>query len=251
MLLAIDVGNTNSVFAVFDGETLKAKWRFSTDANRTADEFAALLLPLYEEVGLAFEDVTSVCVASVVPQTVFALKTFSKEYLKQKPKIIGEAKLDLDIQIKIDRPQDLGADRLLNAIAAKAHYDGAMIIVDFGTATTFDVINDKGDYVGGVIAPGINLSLDALQTAAAKLPEVAIVKPVKVTGTSTVTAMQSGIYWGYIGLIEGIVAKLQSEHPGNVRVIATGGLAPLFAQGTDVIETVDEDLTLKGVLLVK
>lgn len=249
MLLAIDIGNTNSVFAVFDGERLQGKWRLSSDARRTADEYAILLKELMALSGLVLKDISAVITSSVVPQTQFAIRQLCENYFRCKPLVVGQEGARMDIAIKTDSPQEVGADRLVNAIAAYSRYQQACIIIDFGTATTFDVVAGNGDYLGGMIAPGINLSLDALHRAAAKLPEVNIQKPEKVIGKSTVAAMQSGIYYGYLGLIEGNIMRIKSElAEGEVKVIATGGLAPLFAKATNVIDETDVELTLTGLM---
>jgi type III pantothenate kinase len=250
MLLAIDAGNTNFVFAVFDGETLKGAWRASTDTKRTADEYAVWLTQLMGLQGLALADVTACIIASVVPEAVFNLVSLSKRYFNTEPRLVGDPQVDLGIGIKLPHPEEVGADRLVNAVAAKSKIDPPFIVVDFGTATTFDLVDGDGDYAGGVIAPGINLSLQALYMAAAKLPRIAIKRPVKVIGTGTVSAMQSGIFWGYIGLIEGLVNRMRAEYGAPMQVLATGGLAPLFAGATRAIDLVDTDLTLEGLRLI-
>jgi type III pantothenate kinase len=246
MLLVIDTGNTNTVFAVFDGDVLKGKWRLSANRNRTADEYAVALMQFLQLDSLKKQDVSDVIIASVVPQNIFALNMLCRNYFKCEPLIVGESDVKLGIEVKIDRPSEVGADRLVNSVAAFNKYGGNVIIIDFGTATTFDVIGNKGEYLGGVIAPGINLSIDALHRAAAKLPEVEIAIPQKVIGTSTVSAMQSGIYWGYVGLIEGIVSRIKQEYGKNMQVIATGGLAPLFFDAVSAIEHLEADLTIYG-----
>jgi type III pantothenate kinase len=246
MLLVIDTGNTNTVFAVFDGDKLKGKWRLSANRNRTADEYAVALMQFLQLDGLTRDKIKDVIIASVVPQNIFALKMLCRTYLNCEPLIIGDAKVNIGIEIKIDRPSEVGADRLVNAVAAYNKYGGNVIIIDFGTATTFDVVGNGGEYLGGAISPGINLSLDALHKAAAKLPEVNVAKPKKVIGTSTVEAMQSGIYWGYVGLIEGIVSRIKKEYGQEMKVLATGGLAPLFFEATDSIKHLESDLTIYG-----
>jgi type III pantothenate kinase len=250
MLLAIDAGNTNVVFAVFEGERLRGSWRASTDAKRTADEYAVWFTQLIGLVGLVPQDIDACIISSVVPDVVFALKSLATRYFGTVPQMVGDPGIDLGIGIVIDRPEETGADRLVNAIAARAKFGTPLIVIDFGTATTFDVIDADGNYAGGAIAPGINLSLDALSHAAAKLPRVAIRRTGKVIGTSTITAMQSGIFWGYIGLIEGLVARIKAEFGAPMKVVATGGLAPLFADATSAIEAVDGELTLTGLRLI-
>lgn len=246
MLLAINCGNTNVVFAVFAGEELHGSWRAATEVRRTADEYAVWLMQLMALQGMTPADIDGAIVATVVPEALFNLKTLVRRYFACEPLIVGDDSVRLGIKIDIDRPEDAGADRLVNAVAAHRRYGGPLIVVDFGTATSFDVVNDRGDYVGGVIAPGVNLSLDALYMAAAKLPRVAVQRPRRVIGKSTVPAMHSGIFWGYVGLIEGLVARIQAEYGAPMKVIATGGLAPLFRDATGVIEQVDPDLTLRG-----
>jgi type III pantothenate kinase len=248
MLLAIDVGNTNTVFAVFDGDALKGQWRSATETRRTADEHAVWLDHLLQRGGLSLESIDAAIISSVVPQSLFSLRLFCERYCRCVPLVIGEPGVKLGIKINIDRPDEVGADRLVNAVAAHMRHKGALIIIDFGTATTFDAVSARGDYEGGVIAPGINLSLEALHRAAAQLPRIAVAPPPRVIGKSTVPAMQSGVYWGYVGLIEGIVNRMKQELGAPSSTIATGGLAPLFADATETIERVDPDLTILGLL---
>jgi type III pantothenate kinase len=249
MLLVVDVGNTNTVFAVFSGEKLTGTWRISSMRDRTADEYALALSKLLALGGISLKKISGIIISSVVPQTIFPLKMFSRKYLSMEPLVVGDG-VKLPIKVKIDRPTEVGADRLVNAVAAFEKYASPAVILDFGTATTFDVIGAKGDYMGGVIAPGINLSIDALHRAAAKLPEIAVERPLKVIGTNTVAAMQSGVYWGYVGLIEGIVAKIRAEHKKPMKVIATGGLSPLFAKATKIIDALEPDLTIHGLKIL-
>lgn len=250
MLLAIDSGNTNIVFAMFDadGGKVRGEWRSSTDTNRTADEFGVWLTQLMAMEGLNRKDVDACIIASVVPAVVFALKTLCRRYFGCEALVVGDEGVDLGIKILLDRPEEVGADRLVNAVAAHKFYKGPLIVIDFGTATTFDVVDEVGNYCGGAIAPGINLSLEALHAAAAKLPRVAIGRPRTVIGKATVPAMRSGIFWGYVGLIEGLVARIKKEFGAPMTVVATGGLAPLFLEVTDAIEHLDPDLTLRGLL---
>lgn len=250
MLLAIDIGNTNVVFAIFDGDTLRGEWRASSDVRRTADEYAVWLTQLMALHGLTRRDIDASIVASVVPEAVFNLVTLVTRYFNVSPQIIGDKNLKLGIGIKLDRPDEIGADRLVNAIAAKALLGAPVVVIDFGTATTFDVVDHDGDYAGGVIAPGINLSLQALYMAAAKLPRIAIKQTNTVIGTGTVSAMQSGIFWGYIGLIEGLLTRIRAEIGVPLKTVATGGLAPLFATATPCFDVVDTDLTLTGLRLI-
>ncbi len=253
MLLAVDIGNTNTVFAVFKGDELVNSWRLSSDAGqRSADEYAAFLRELFALSDLSWDGVKDVIVSSVVPEANFALRGFCQKYLGLEAVFV--TKDMAGISAKIDRPSEVGADRLVNAVAVAAQYDVPAVVVDFGTATTFDVIDGDGNYAGGVIAPGIHLSMTALHQAASKLPKISVKRPEKAIGGDTVSAMQSGVYWGYMGLIDRILsevkAQLSSENSGDVKVIATGGLAPLFAADNPAIDIVDEDLTLKGLYLI-
>ena len=246
MLLAIDSGNTNIVFAVYDGDERRGEWRSSSDAKRTADEYGVWLNQLMGLEGLRMQDIDAGIIANVVPETLFSLKTLCRKYFACDPLIVGERGVELGIDLLLDAPDEVGADRLVNAVAAHHRFGGPLIIIDFGTATTFDVVDEDGNYFGGVIAPGINLSLDALHAAAAQLPRVAVQRPERVIGKQTVSAMMSGVYWGYIGLIEGLVARIGDDFGAPMKVVATGGLAPLFAEGTDAIEELDLELTLRG-----
>ena len=250
MLLTIDSGNTNIVFALYDGDRQCGVWRRANDHRRTADEYGVWLLQLMALAKLHPEDVDAAIIATVVPDTLFSLRELCKSYFQIEAVVVGDAGVELGIEAKVDSPESVGADRLVNAVAANETYGGPLIILDFGTATTFDVVGKNGDYLGGVIAPGINLSIEALHRAAAMLPRVSVEKPPSVIGTRTTTAMQSGIYWGYVGLIEGLVGRIRDEFGADIRVIATGGLAPLFETATDVISVVDGDLTLRGLVSI-
>lgn len=253
MLFAIDAGNTNVVFAVFDGEKLMGSWRSATDPKRTKDEYVALLSFWFKEAGLDRHAIKGAIMASVVPDLDFTLKSLCRQYFSCDPLIVGQSSLELGLPVLLPRPAEVGADRLVNAVGALARYTPPLIIIDFGTATTFDVVGEDG-YRGGVIAPGINLSLEALHRAAAKLPRVNVDKPAHVIGTHTIEAMQSGVYWGYIGLLEGLVGRIRAEYQAvskkPMTIIATGGLSPLFQSGTNVIQQVDLDLTLMGLRLI-
>ena len=251
MLLAIDSGNTNAVFAVIaeDGKIV-GEWRSATESARTADEYGIWLTGLMAMAGIDPKRVGAAVIASVVPATLFNLKTLCRKYFECDPLIVGDEGVDLGIGVRVARPDEVGADRLVNTVAAHHVYGGAVIVVDFGTATTFDVVDAAGDYVGGVIAPGVNLSLEALHAAAAQLPRVAVERPPRVIGTATVSAMQSGVFWGYVSMIEGLVARIGREFGAPMDVIATGGLVPLFAESIDVIKSCDPDLTLKGLHLI-
>lgn len=247
LLLAVDVGNTNTVFAVYRDREPLGQWRISTVRDRTGDEYAAALTQLMTLDGIEHRDVGNVVVSSVVPQSLPALKAMCAHVFDCVPRIVGED-LGVTVEIAIDNPREVGADRLVNAVAAHARYGGPMIIVDFGTATTFDVVDGDGRYCGGVIATGLNLSLEALHRAAAKLPRVAVERPPKVIGGSTVTAMQSGVYWGYVSMVEGMVERIKAEFGAEMTVIATGGLSSLFADATDVFDHVDRELTMAGLV---
>lgn len=247
MLLAIDVGNTNTVFALYREQVTVGYWRLSTNRERTADEYAAALIQLMAFKGHGPEDVAAVAIASVVPQAVDPLRRMAKGYFGCHGFVVGED-LAVPIPVAIDNPREVGADRLVNAIAAHRRYGGDLVIVDFGTATTFDVVEADGTYRGGVIATGINLSVEALSRVAAKLPRIAIERPAQVIGRGTVSAMQSGVYWGYVGLIEGLIARIRAELGRPLGTIATGGLAPLFAEGTELFDHVDPDLTMFGLV---
>jgi len=250
MLLAIDAGNTNIVFAVHDGEAIRCEWRAVTKTARTFDEYAVLLKPLFELSGLKFSDIHSAIIATVVPAALFDLRQLCRRYLNVDPLVIGDPAVSLGLKVLTDRPEGVGADRLVNTVAAHAQYEGALIVVDFGTATTFDVVNAAGDYEGGVISPGVNLSAEALHKAAAMLPRVAVARTQSVIGRDTVPAMQSGLYWGYISLIEGIVARIKAEYGKPMTVIATGGLGRVFYRQTPAIDHYDPDLTIRGLVQI-
>jgi type III pantothenate kinase len=247
MLLAIEQGNTNTLFAVHDGAEWIAQWRTATEASRTADEYAVWLTQLLAMRGLTLGDLDGCIISSVVPQSIFNLRNLSRRYLEVEPLVIGE-NVDLGMPVRILKPKEAGADRLVNALGAHLKYPGDLIVIDSGTATTFDVIAADGAFEGGVIAPGINLSLQALHEAAAMLPRIAIQKPEKVIGKDTVSNMQSGVFWGYIALIEGLVARIKAEWGKPMTVIGTGGVASLFEGATDSIDAFDPDLTIRGLL---
>ena len=249
MLLAIDIGNTTVALGVFEGEKLKATWRLSTDVHKLADEYAALLLNLLTLDGLSFSDIDEAIISSSVPPMVTTFEELCRRYCKITPLVVG-AGIKTGVRISLDNPREVGADRVVNAAAAHRLYGGPLIVIDLGTATTLDVVSAEGDYLGGAIAPGIGISADALFERAAKLPRVELTHPKKAIGRNTVAAMQSGIIFGYVGLIEGIVVRMRKELGGKVRVIATGGLAGIIAKETDVIEVLDPDLTLVGLRLI-
>lgn len=250
MLLVIDYGNTNGVFAVYEGEEQRGMWRAASDPRKTADEYAVWLTQLMGLNGLQPSDIDGVVISNVVPLAQRALTTLCERYFKQRPVTVEEAVAHIPFEIRLAQPRQVGADRIANAVGAHGRHEGALILVDFGTATTFDVIGADGGYEGGVICPGINLSMDALFTGAARLPRIAVEKPQRVIGSDTVTAMQSGVFWGYIGLIEGLVARIKAEYGQPMKVVATGGLAPLFHGTTAAIDEVDADMTLRGLLIL-
>lgn len=249
MLLAVDVGNTNVVFALMEGREVKARWRIATDARRTGDEYAVWLLQLMQLEGFARDCVENVIISTVVPRALHNLEVLSQKYFGKTPWIAGQAPVEYGFRADVDEPRSLGADRAVNAVAAHEKYPGDKIIVDFGTATTFDVLDFTGAYKGGIIAPGINLSLDALVNAAAKLPRIAIEAPTRtrmVIGTNTEDQMHIGVFWGYVAMMEGLIARIRAEIGRPARVIATGGLAILFDPYTEVFDTVDSDLMFEG-----
>lgn len=252
MLLAIDAGNTNVVFALVEAGEIKARWRIATDPRRTADEYAVWLNQLLQLEGYERAAVTSVIIATVVPRALHNLQTLARKYFGSEPLIAGEPPVEWGIALDVEEPHAVGADRAVNIIAAHALHSGDLIVIDFGTATTFDVADYSGAYKGGIIAPGINLSLDALFTAAAKLPRIAIEAPdgTSVIGRDTVSQMHIGIYWGYIAMIEGLVARMKAEVGRPVTVIATGGLATLFEKHTAVFDAIEPDLTIQGLAML-
>ncbi|MBT7362925.1 MAG: type III pantothenate kinase [Rhodospirillaceae bacterium] len=250
MLLAVDCGNTNTVFAVFEGDTQRGQWRIATDPRRTADEYAVWLTQLMSLRGLQVADIANAIVTTVVPGTRRNLDTLLESHFGVTPLVIRDASVDLGIEILVERPEQVGADRLVTAVGAHLLHAGDLIVLDFGTGTTFDMVDDKGNWCGGVISPGINLSVEALYMAGALLPRVNIEKPEKVIGGSTVPAMQSGIFWGYVSMIEGMVARIRGEYGAAMDVIATGGLASMFTDATAVIKGADPDLTLRGLLII-
>lgn len=249
MLLAIDIGNTNTSLGVFDGVDLVAHWRLTTERARTGDEWGVLARNLFALSSLDVKSINAIAIASVVPPLNFTINRVAEVYFGLTPLFVDHT-VDTGVPILYQPPSDVGADRIVDAVAALHKYQAPCIVVDFGTATTFDAINSKGEYLGGVISPGITISADALFQRAAKLPRVEIKRPRTVIGPATVEAMQSGLYHGYIGLVDGILKKMIAELGGSVRVIATGGLAPLIAKGSAFIQEVDQTLTLEGLRLV-
>ena len=247
MLLAVEQGNTNTTFALHNGARWIAQWRTATDPARTADEYAVWLHQLLSMQEMKLADIGSCIVSSVVPQSVFNLRNLARRYLKVEPLVVGE-NVELGIDIRIEKPSEAGADRLVNAIGGFLKYGGPLILIDSGTATTFDVVGADGGFEGGLIAPGINLSMQALHSAAARLPRVAITRPAHVIGRGTVEAMQSGVFWGYVALIEGLIDRIRAEYGVPMQAIATGGVASLFEGATTKIDAFDPELTLRGLL---
>lgn len=252
MLLAADVGNTNVVFALFDGEEIKARWRIATDPRRTADEYAVWLLQLLVIEGVDKSLINQIIIGSVVPRAVHNLTVLGEKYFGVTPLIAGQGDAKWGIAVDVDEPRSLGADRALNAIAAHSKYEGDLIVIDFGTATTFDAIDFTGAYKGGIIAPGINLSLDALVNNTAKLPRIAIENPGNnnVIGRNTEDQMLIGVFWGYVSMLEGLIARMRQQIGRPAKVVATGGLAILFQEHTEMFDAVDADLTLEGLAIL-
>ena len=249
MLLAIDIGNTDTTLGVFEGEELRATWHMATGVHRKADEYAALLLNLLRHQGLDIDEVKEIALCSVVPPLIATFDELCQRYFNLSPLVVG-AGVKTGVRIRMDNPREVGADRIANAAAAHHLYGGPVIITDLGTATTFDTVSREGDYLGGAIAPGIGTAAEALFMQAAMLPRVELVRPKRAIGTNTITAMQSGIVFGYVGLIEGIVARIQQELGERAKVVATGGFAEVIAKETAVIDVVNPNLTLIGLRLI-
>lgn len=250
MLLAFDVGNTNIVCGVYNNRKLTHHWRIATDRLQTADGYAAILGQLFQLAGLSFSDMEDVIISTVVPPIIPILETLSQRYFHTKPILVGPG-IKTGLNILYDNPKELGADRIVNAVAAIAEYDCPLIIIDMGTATTFCVIDGKGNYLGGAVAPGIGISMEALFQRASKLPRIELVKTPNIICRNTVTAMQAGIFYGFVGQIDEIVTRIKAElKADNVKVIATGGLASLISSESRTIDVVDSMLTLKGLLLL-
>ena len=250
MLLVIDVGNTNTVFALHSGTDWISSWRSATDATRTADDYAVWLGTLMRMEDQELSRITGCIISSVVPQAKFNFRNLSRRYFDAEPMFIGEPETKLGVPIRIRRPEQVGADRLVAAIGAHILYQGPKLVIDSGTATTFDVVGPDGGFEGGIISPGINLSMRALHDAAAQLPRIAIQKPPQVIGQDTVSAMQSGVFWGYVDLIDGLVNRVKDEYSGSLKVIATGGVASLFEGASATIDHFDQSLMEVGLLEV-
>lgn len=249
MLLAIDCGNTNTVFSIWDGEKFLCTLRTSTHHARTADAYFTWYSTLVKHYGIE-ADITEVIISSTVPRVVFNLRVFTDRFFGCRPLVVGKPECLLPYQPRVDDGTQVGPDRLVNTAGAYDRHGGNLIVVDFGTATTFDVVADDGAYVGGVIAPGVNLSVGALHSAAAALPHVDVTKPEKVIGTNTVECIQSGVFWGYVGLVQGICNQIRAEYGRDMKIIGTGGLAPLFAQGDVLFDTIEDDLTMHGLTVI-
>ncbi len=249
MLLAIDIGNTETTLGLFEGDRLNATWHIATNIDHMADEYAALLMELLRNRNLSADDIDRAALCSVVPPLTTTFKRLLKGYFNVSPLVV-EAGVKTGVRIRMDNPREVGADRIANAAAAHHLYGGQLIIVDMGTATSFDVVSKEGDYIGGSIAPGLSTAAESLFSQAAMLPEVELVAPKKPIGSNTISAMQSGIVFGYVGLVEGMVARIRGDMSGKTKVVATGGYARLIAGQTDVIEEVNPDLTLVGLNLI-
>lgn len=249
MIFVLDVGNTNTVLGVYDGDELKYHWRMETSRNKTEDEYGMVIKSLLDHVGLSFHHIKGIIISSVVPPIMFSLERMCDKYFNLKPMIVGPG-IKTGLNIKYDNPKEVGADRIVNAVAGIHYYGSPLIIVDFGTATTYCYINEHKQYMGGAIAPGINISTEALYSRAAKLPRIEIARPDEVIGKNTVSAMQAGILYGYVGQVEGIVKRFKEHAQTEPKVIATGGLASLISKESDVIDIIDPFLTLKGLQLI-
>lgn len=249
MLLCIDTGNTNTVFSIWDGRKFLAHWRISTDHRRTADEYYVWLSTLIAVQKFDLE-IDACIISATAPRVVFNLRVLCSRYFDLRPLVVGKPECALPVPPRVDPGTKVGPDRLANTVGAFDRHGGDTVVVDFGTATNFDMVDSDGAYIGGVIAPGVNLSLEALHTAAAALPHVDVTTPEKVIGTNTVACIQSGIYWGYLGLIEGITKRIRDERHHEIKVVATGGLAPLFDQGFDLFDAIEDDLTMHGLRLI-
>jgi type III pantothenate kinase len=248
-LFCVDIGNTNVVMGLYEGEKLVTHWRIATDPQKMADEYAMLILDLFEHSDQDRSTVEDIIVASVVPPLTGIFEKLSRRYFDLEPLVV-DAQLHTGVRIRLDSPGEVGADRVVNAVAAYRRYGGPACVVDLGTATTFDVLSAEGDYLGGAIAPGIGIAAEALFQRTAKLPRIDLVRPPSAIGKNTVQAMQSGLLFGYVGLVEGLVARFRAELGAEMKVIATGGLAPLIAAETDAVDAVDPWLTLEGLRLI-
>lgn len=250
MIFVLDIGNTNTVLGVFEEDTLKYEWRIQTDRHKTEDEFGMLIKSLFDFKGLAFSQIEGIIISSVVPPIMQALEKMCQLYFNIDPLVVGKNEINATLQISYPNPKEIGADRIVNAVGAIDLYDSPLIIIDFGTATTFCYVDENKAYHGGIIAPGIKISMDALYSFASKLPKIEIEKPKNIVGQSTVEAMQSGVYYGYVGQVDGIVNRIKEDMEVEPTVIATGGLAPLIARGSETIHHIEKHLTLKGLYII-
>ncbi|MEC5426059.1 type III pantothenate kinase [Virgibacillus sp. C22-A2] len=250
MLFVLDVGNTNTVLGVFEKDQLKYEWRIKTDRHKTEDEFGMLIKSLFDHKDITFSAVEGVIISSVVPPIMFALEKMCRDYFNLEPLVIGKETVQSFLKMKYPNPKEIGADRIVNAVGAIKEYGAPLILIDFGTATTYCYVNEQEEYEGGIISPGINISMDALYSKASKLPKIEIETPKNVIGTSTVEAMQSGVLYGYVGQVDGIVKRMQDQMKVSATVIATGGLSSLIAKESKTINYVDQHLTLKGLYLI-
>jgi type III pantothenate kinase len=250
MILVFDVGNTNIALGIFNGDVLAVSWRIGTDRRRTSDDLGMLIKNFIDIEGLAFSDIEAVVVSSVVPPLTPVLAEMCRRYIKREPVVIGAPGVKSGMPLRYENPREIGADRIVNAVAAYQRYGGPAIVIDFGTATTFCAISATGGYLGGAIAPGIGISTEALFERASKLPRIELIRPPQVIGKNTVVSMQSGIYYGFVGQVDGIVARMKEELGDNVVVVATGGLAPLICEGTSSVDHVDPYLTLWGLKII-
>lgn len=250
MIFVLDTGNTNTVLGVFENDELKYEWRIKTDRHKTEDEFGILIKALFDLKGISFSDIEGIIISSVVPPIMLALEKMCKRYFQIEPLIIGKEDVDACLAMTYPHPEEIGADRIVNAVGAIEAYGAPLIIVDFGTATTYCYVNEDAAYYGGLIAPGIKISMEALYSKASKLPKIEIQSPNSVIGTSTVEAMQSGVFYGYVGQVDGIIDRIKEDIQMIPKVIATGGLAPLIANESETIDIVDPHLTLKGLYII-
>lgn len=250
MIFVLDTGNTNTVLGVFDNGELKYEWRIKTDRYKTEDEFGILIKSLFEHRGIALTDIKGVIISSVVPPIMLALEKMCSIYFGLQPLILGKSDVKSFLDMNYPYPEEIGADRIVNAVGAIHHYGAPLIIIDFGTATTYCSINEKQQYCGGVITPGVKISMEALNEKASKLPKIEIESPKQVVGKSTIEAMKSGIFYGYVAQVDGIVTRIKKEMRNEPKVIATGGLAPLLANAAETVDIVDPHLTLKGLFLI-
>ncbi|KAB2329151.1 type III pantothenate kinase [Bacillus mesophilum] len=249
VIFVFDVGNTNIVLGVYDKDVLKHHWRIETNRNKTEDEYGMMVKSLFDHAGLSFNEIDGIIISSVVPPIMFSLERMCQKYFQLKPLVVGPG-IKTGLNIKYENPREVGADRIVNAVAAIHEYGSPLVVVDFGTATTYCYINEHKQYMGGAIAPGIGISTEALYSRAAKLPRIEIARPDGVVGKNTVSAMQAGIFYGYVGQVEGIVKRMKDESAVPLTVIATGGLATLIAKESTMIDIVDPFLTLKGLQLI-